>query len=86
MSIKPLADRVLILPQSVEEKTACGIILPDSAKEKQFQGRIVNIGDKVENLSVGDVVLYSKNKGTEVELNNSKHLIIRQEDILAIVK
>lgn len=86
MSIKPLADRVLILPQSVEEKTACGIILPDSAKEKQFQGRIVNIGDKVENLSVGDVVLYNKNKGTEVELNNSKHLIIRQEDILAIVK
>lgn len=86
MSIKPLADRVLILPQSVEEKTACGIILPDSAKEKQFQGRIVNIGDKVENLSVGDVVLYSKNKGTEVELNDVKHLIIRQEDILAIVK
>lgn len=86
MSIKPLADRVLILPQSVEEKTACGIILPDSAKEKQFQGRIVNIGDKVENLSVGDVVLYNKNKGTEVELNDVKHLIIRQEDILAIVK
>ena len=86
MNIKPLADRVLILPQPAEEKTVGGIIIPDSLKEKQYQGDVVAIGSKVEEISVGDKVLYNKHMGTECESEGVKHLIMRQEDILAIVK
>ena len=89
MNIKPLADRVLILPDVAEEKSAGGIILPDSAKEKPLRGKVVatGTGTKDEEMVVkaGDTVLYGKYAGTEIELEGEKYLIMRQSDILAII-
>jgi chaperonin GroES len=89
MNIKPLADRVLIKPTAPEEKTASGIIIPDSAKEKPLKGSVVAIGNgtKDEEMIVknGDNVLYGKYAGTEIDLDGEKYLIMRQSDILAII-
>ena len=89
MNIKPLADRVLILPAPAEEKTIGGIIIPDTAKEKPLQGEVVAVGNgtKDEEMVVknGDTVLYGKYAGTEIELDGEKYLIMRQSDILAII-
>ncbi len=89
MNIKPLADRVLIAPTAAEEVTVAGIIIPDSAKEKPLQGRVIAAGKgtKDEEMVVkpGDNVLYGKYAGTEVELDGEKYLIMRQSDVLAIV-
>ena len=89
MNIKPLADRVLILPKAAEEKTIGGIIIPDTAKEKPLQGEVVATGNgtKAEELIVkaGDNVLYGKYAGTELELDGVKYLIMRQSDVLAIL-
>jgi chaperonin GroES len=89
VKIKPLADRVLVEPQAAEEKTASGIIIPDSAKEKPQRGTVVAAGpgtkdEKIE-VKVGDVVLYGKYSGTELTINGKDYLIMRQSDILAIV-
>lgn len=87
MSIKPLADRVLIKPVAAEEKTVGGIIIPDSAKEKPAKGEVVAVGqgtkDEAMVLAVGDLVLYGKYAGTEIEHEGVKHLIMRQGDVLA---
>lgn len=87
MTLKPLSDRVLVKPAAAEQKTAGGIIIPDSAKEKPLKGEVVAVGpgtkDEVMQLGVGDVVLYGKYAGTEVELDGEKFLIMRQSDILA---
>ena len=87
MSIKPLADRVLILPAPAEEKTVSGIIIPDTAKEKPLQGEVVAVGNGTKDedmvLKVGDTVLYGKYSGTELEHNGVKYLIMRQGDVLA---
>ncbi len=89
MNIKPLADRVLILPMAAEEKTIGGIIIPDTAKEKPLQGKVVAVGngtkDEVMEIAVGDQVLYGKYAGTEFELDGEKYLIMRQSDVLAIL-
>mgnify|MGYP000898830872 CR=1 FL=1 len=89
MNIKPLADRVLILPAPAEEKTIGGIIIPDTAKEKPLKGEVVAIGhgtkDEEMVLKKGDTVLYGKYSGTEIELDNEKYLIMRQSDIFAII-
>ncbi|MDR0393804.1 MAG: co-chaperone GroES [Tannerella sp.] len=89
MSIKPLADRVLIKPADAEEKTASGIIIPDSAKEKPLKGEIIAVGkgtkDEEMVLKEGDKVLYGKYAGTEIELDDTKYLIMRQSDVLAII-
>ena len=89
MTIKPLADRVLVLPAPAEEKTIGGIIIPDSAKEKPLKGKVIAIGNgtKDEEMVVkpGDTVLYGKYAGTEIELDGDKYLIMRQSDILAIL-
>jgi len=89
MNIKPLADRVLIKPDVAEEKSAGGIILPDSAKEKPLRGKVIakGGGTKDEEMVVkeGDEVLYGKYAGTEIELDGEKYLIMRQSDILAII-
>lgn len=89
MNIKPLADRVLIKPAAAEEKTVGGIIIPDSAKEKPLKGEVkaVGQGTKDEEMVVkeGDIVLYGKYAGTEVEFEGEKYLIMRQSDILAII-
>ena len=89
MNIKPLADRVLVKPAAAEEKTASGIIIPDSAKEKPLKGEVIAIGNgtKDEEMVVksGDIVLYGKYAGTEFELDGEKYLIMRQSDVLAIL-
>lgn len=89
MNIKPLADRVLILPASAEEKTIGGIIIPDTAKEKPLQGKVVAIGQGTKDeemvLKVNDEVLYGKYSGTEIEFEGTKYLMMRQSDVLAVL-
>ena len=89
MNIKPLADRVLIKPAAAEEKTIGGIIIPDSAKEKPLKGEVLAVGNGTKDeemiLKAGDVVLYGKSAGTELELEGEKYLIMRQSDVLAII-
>ena len=89
MNIKPLADRVLILPAPAEEKTIGGIIIPDTAKEKPLKGEVIAAGNgtMVEEmvLKAGDHVLYGKYAGTEIELDGTKYLIMRQSDVLAVL-
>ncbi len=90
MNIKPLSDRVLIIPAEAEEVTVGGIIIPDSAKEKPLKGTVkaVGTGTKDEEMvvKVGDTVLYGKYSGTELEVEGTKYLMMRQSDILAIVE
>lgn len=89
MNIKPLADRVLIKVAPAEEKTAGGIIIPDTAKEKPLQGKVLAVGNGTKDeemvLKAGDTVLYGKYAGTEVELDGEKYLIMRQSDVLAVL-
>ncbi len=89
MNIKPLADRVLILPAPAEEKTIGGIIIPDTAKEKPLKGEVIAVGggtkDETMVLNVGDTVLYGKYAGTEIEIDGTKYLIMRQSDVLAVL-
>lgn len=89
MNIKPLADRVLIKPAPAEEKTAGGIIIPDTAKEKPLQGEVLATGNGTKGeemvLKAGDTVLYGKYAGTEVEFDGVKYLIMRQSDVLAVL-
>ena len=89
MNIKPLADRVLIRPTAAEEVTIGGIIIPDTAKEKPLKGEIIAVcnGTKDEEmiLKAGDIVLYGKYAGTEIELEGEKFLIMRQSDVLAVI-
>ena len=89
ISIKPLADRVLIEPLAAETKTASGIIIPDSAKEKPQEGTVVAVGngtkDEPMTVKVGNTVLYGKYAGTELKLNGTDYLIMRESDIFAIL-
>jgi len=94
VSIKPLADRVLVRPAAAEEKTASGIIIPDTAKEKPQKGEIIAIGEgkTAENgnlvkpqVKVGDNVLYGKYAGTEITVEGKDYLIMRESDIFAIL-
>ena len=89
MNVKALADRVLILPAPAEEKTIGGIIIPDTAKEKPLQGKVVAVGNGTKDeemvVKVGDEVLYGKYSGTELEFEGTKYLIMRQSDVLAIL-
>ncbi len=89
MKIQPLADRVLIEPAAAEEKTIGGIIIPDTAKEKPLQGKVVAVGkgtkDEEMVLKAGDTVLYGKYAGTELEFEGQKYLIMRQSDVVAIL-
>lgn len=89
MNIKPLADRILILPTAVEEKTISGIIIPDSAKEKPLKGEVIAVGNGTKDeemiLKAGDQVIYGKYAGTELDLDGTKYLIMRQSDVLAII-
>ena len=89
MNIKPLADRVVVKPAAAEEKTASGIIIPDTAKEKPQRGEIVAIGggkpDEPMTVQVGDTVLYGKYSGTELNVDGEDVLIMRESDIFAVV-
>lgn len=89
MNIKPLGDRVIIEPAAAEEKTASGIIIPDTAKEKPQQGKVIAVGNGLpdEPLTVkeGDTVLYGKFSGTEVSIDNKVYLMMRESDIFGII-
>lgn len=89
LNIKPLADRVLVEPAEAEQKTAGGIIIPDTAKEKPQKGTVVAVGngkkDEPLTVKVGDEVLYGKYAGTEINIDGKDYLIMRESDILAIL-
>lgn len=89
LNIKPLADRVVVEPAKAEEKTASGIIIPDTAKEKPQRGTVVAVGagkpDEPMTVKVGDAVLYGKYSGTEISLEGTDYLIMREADLFAIV-
>ncbi len=89
VKLKPLADRVLVQPAAAEEKTASGIIIPDTAKEKPQKGIVVAAGpgkkDEPTSVKVGDTVLYGKYSGTEVTIDGKDYLIMKESDIFAIL-
>ena len=89
VNVKPLADRVLVEPAAAETKTAGGIIIPDTAKEKPMKGKVVAIGngkkDEPITVKVGDTVLYGKYAGTEISVDGKELLIMRESDIYAII-
>lgn len=89
LKIKPLADRVLVEPAPAEEKTAGGIIIPDTAKEKPQRGKVVAVGngkpDEPMTVKVGDTVLYGKYSGTELAVEGHDYLMMRESDILAVI-
>lgn len=89
LNVKPLADRVVVEPAPAEEKTASGIIIPDTAKEKPMRGKVVAVGsgkkDEPLTVKVGDNVLYGKYAGTEIQIDGKDYLIMRESDIYAII-
>ena len=89
MNIKPLSDRVLIQPNPAEERTAAGLIIPDTAKEKPLAGKVVAVGPGTSEVKMevkeGDEVLYGKYAGTEVTVEGETYLIMRQSDVLAVI-
>jgi chaperonin GroES len=95
LKIQPLGDRVLVEPTEAEEKTAGGIVIPDTAKEKQQKGRVVAVGKGRVNedgkvtpleVKVNDEVLFGRYSGTEVKMSGTEYLMIKEDDILAIIK
>lgn len=89
LNIKPLADRVVIEPLAAETQTASGLFIPDSAQEKQQKGKVVAVGagkkDHDMTVKKGDTVLYGKYAGTELTMDGKEYMIMREDDILAIV-
>ena len=94
MNLKPLGDRLVVEPMAQEEMTASGLVLPETAKEKPQEGKIVAVGpgrrdedgDRIAmDVSMGDIVMYAKYAGTEVKIDGTKYLIVKESDILAIV-
>lgn len=94
MNLKPLGDRLIVEPVEQEEMTASGIVLPETAKEKPMQGKVLaagpgarkDDGSRAElDVQVGDTVLYAKYAGTEVKIDGNKYLILKESDVLAIV-
>jgi chaperonin GroES len=95
MAVKPLEDRILIKPLEAEKKTTAGIYLPESAKEKPMQGKVVALGpgkllDNGERVrpavKKGDTVVFGKYSGTEIEIKNVKHLIVRESELLGVIE
>ena len=95
INFKPLADRVLVEPAAAEEKTASGIIIPDTAKEKPQEGEVVAVGPGAKNengkvsamdVKVGDIVLFGKWSGTEVKIDGKEYSIMKESDIMGISK
>ena len=89
LNIRPLADRVVIQPAEAEEKTASGLYIPDTAKEKPMRGSVLAVGpgkkDEPTTVKVGETVLYGKYAGTEIQIDGKDYIIMRENDILAIV-
>jgi chaperonin GroES len=95
MKIRPLQDRIIVKRMEGEEKTKGGIIIPDSAKEKPMEGKVIAVGPGKLNekgtrvapeVKAGDIVLFGKYAGTEIKIDNEEHLILREDDILGIIQ
>ncbi len=86
MKLKPLKDRVYISYSEEEEKTAGGLYVPETAKEKPQQGKVEAVGSEVKEVKVGDTVLFDKYSGSKIKVNDKAHLIVKEEDILGIVE
>jgi len=95
MKIRPLQDRIIVKRMEGEEKTKGGIIIPDSAKEKPMEGKVIAVGPGKLNekgtrvapeVKAGDIVLFGKYAGTEIKIDNDEHLILREDDILGIIQ
>ncbi|MCX5901651.1 MAG: co-chaperone GroES [Proteobacteria bacterium] len=95
MKIRPLQDRIIVKRMEGEAKTKGGIIIPDSAKEKPMEGKVIAVGPGKLNekgtrvapeVKAGDIVLFGKYAGTEIKINNDEHLILREDDILGIIQ
>lgn len=95
MNLKPLGDRLLVSPIEQEEMTASGIVLPETAKEKPMQGKVIAVGPGARkedgsriamDVKAGDTVLYAKYAGTEIKIDGTKYLIFKETDVLAIVE
>jgi len=89
VNIKPLGDRVVVEPQEAEVKTSGGIFIPDSAQEKPQKGKVIAVGSGTKDVEMevkaGDIVLYGKYSGTELQFDGNDYLIMRQSDILAVI-
>jgi chaperonin GroES len=95
MSVKPLEDRILIKPLEPETKTASGIYLPESAKERPMQGKVVAVGpgkmldngERIQpSVKKGDTVMFGKYAGTEIEIKDTPHLIVRESELLGVIE
>lgn len=95
MNLRPLGDRLIVEPIEQEEMTASGIVLPETAKEKPMQGKVLAVGPGARkedgsriavDVKEGDAVLYAKYAGTEVKIDNKKYLILKESDVLAVVE
>ncbi|MBN2457571.1 co-chaperone GroES [Candidatus Woesearchaeota archaeon] len=87
MKLRPLGNRVLIKPIEAEERTKSGLYIPDTAKEKPLQAKVVAVGDgKDMKVKAGDIVIYESYGGSEVKINGEKHIIMDVKDILAVVE
>ena len=86
MAIKPLGERILLKIKSSEEKTSGGIVIPEAAQEKTQEGIVVSVGDSPDiKVKKGDVVIYDKYAGTQIKIDDKEHLILKLEDILAVI-
>ena len=86
MNLQQLTDRVVLEQIESEEKTSSGIILPDSAKEKPEQAKVIAIGPDVKGIKVGETVLYTKYGPNEVKVDGKEYLIVKEEDVMAVIK
>lgn len=85
IKIKPIGNRVAIMQKSAEQVTASGLVIPTTAQEKPQQGEIIAIGSKVEDIAVGDTVIYSKYAGTSLTIGNVEYLVLSEEDVFAVL-
>ncbi len=90
MRVKPLSDRVLVLPNAAEERTAAGLFIPETAKEKPLEGTVVAVGPGTKEiemeLKVGDKVMYGKYAGQEIAIGGVDHLMMKQADVIAVIE
>jgi len=85
MNFKPLGERVLVERTEVENKTASGIIIPDNAKEKPQTAKVVAVGDKVDDVRVGDTIMFEQYRGTELKLEEQEYLILNIENVIGVL-
>ncbi|MFI3306686.1 MAG: co-chaperone GroES [Rikenellaceae bacterium] len=90
MRVRPLSDRILVLPKAAEERTAAGLFIPDTAKEKPLEGEVVAVGggtkEIVMEVAVGDHILYGKYAGQEISVDGVDYLMMKQSDVMAVIE